>query len=361
MVRILKLFVFGLLALIAAFLGWVYLATYHPADEMPLDIVETAEAPLAPSDRPLKILSWNIQFLAGNYDNHFFYSGGEDVWPPVERTETVADELAAVLRSENPDVILIQEIDLDADRTGRRNQVEMLLKRLNGQYPVQTSTYYWKADFVPHPAIMGRAGMALTILSKYKLTNAVRYALPMITSDDILTRQFNLKRAIQTADLQLEGGQTLTLLNTHLSAFAQGTDTMERQIARVMQVTSDLDNASKPWVMGGDFNLLMDPSLIEYVEAIDQWEYNEAFTALTPLADKYASFPSKDQTQSDTRSAYLTHVSAKNPTRQPDKTIDYIFTANTVSLTSGTVRRKDTLLIADHLPVIVGVQVKAAP
>lgn len=356
MKNILKFSLMTVVLLLSAFSAWVYTSTFHPDDEMPIAIDMSTDARLAPSDRPLKLLSWNIQFLAGNFDNHFFYSGGTDPWPSVARTEAVADELAALIKREDPDIILLQEIDLNADRTGGKNQVRMLQERLADRYPVESTTYYWKADYVPHPAVMGRAGMALAILSKYKLEDGMRYALPAISSDDIVTRQFNLKRAVQTAELPLQDGSSLTIVNTHLSAFAQGTDTMERQIARVMSVLGTLDQANHPWVMGGDFNLLMDTQLIAQVKTDDQWEYNQTKTELAPLAERYRSFPNKADTLGDARSAFYTHISATHPKRLPDKTIDYIFFSDTLSIASSKVHRSDALLISDHLPLVVEVQ-----
>lgn len=356
--RALKGFAAVLAVLVMAFAVWVYASTHHPAAEEPAMIAGADDAPLAPAGRALTVMSWNIQFLAGNRDNHFFYTGGTDPWPDLARTVTVADEVAAVIMDADPDIVLLQEVDDGADRTHGRDQLAMLLDRLAGRYPVHTSAFYWKAAFVPHPAIMGRVGMKLTILSKYRLENAVRHALPAISSDDILRRQFNMKRAVLTADLPLEDGGRLHVMNAHLSAFAQGSDTMKRQVAKVMSLIQSQEDTGTPWIVGGDFNLLPSDGVYERMAADTRRDYNPADTELAPMMARFKAIPSLTAANGPDAALWFTHGPPDDPARAPDKTLDYLFYGGPLYLGDHGVLHAGTRLISDHLPVMAAFTVK---
>ncbi|MCC2616313.1 endonuclease/exonuclease/phosphatase family protein [Aestuariibacter halophilus] len=340
----------GLVLLVGiGFTSWVYLSTYHPADVESEAVHNQADTPTLLPGQTVKVLSWNVQFMAGNQNNHFFYDDGPDPWPDKDTVTKVTDNVAAFIQAQDPDIVLLQEMDDEADRTHLQDQTQMLLARLP-QYTAYTETFYWKADYVPHPAIAGRVGMKLLVLSKYALSKATRYALPAITTDDIVTRQFNLKRAMLQVHLPVEGSNELVLINTHLSAFAQGSDTMARQIDTVMARLASLPEGT-PWVMGGDFNLLPnDAALASYTEL--RSHYNDQGTELYPLITQYPSVPSLADIEADP-SPWYTYMSPLDPARTPDRTIDYIFHAPTLEKTHGAVLLGDAKPLSDHLPIVL--------
>jgi len=339
----------SLLSIAAAFTGLVYLSTYHPA-AIEQERVYNAEAtPTLKAGQSLKVLSWNVQFMAGNRNNHFFYDDGPDPWPHAETVAGVIRGVADFIAAQDPDVLLLQEVDDLATRTHMRDQAQALREYLP-QYSAYTESFYWKAAYVPHPAIAGRVGMKLVVLSKYRLSAATRYALSAITTDDLLTRQFNLKRALQQVRMNVEGGEDLVLINTHLSAFAQGSDTMERQIGQVM-ARLDALAGDAPWVMGGDFNLLPnDAALAAATEFRSQ--YNELGTELHPLITRYPSVPSLADITIDPEPWY-TYMSPSDPQRRPNRTIDYIFHAPSLRVSRGEVLRGAATQLSDHLPLLI--------
>ena len=308
-------------ALVATLIsGGVYISTYHPdaiEDEV---IISLATAPKLAPGQQLKVLSWNLQFLAGRPGNNFFYDGGSDPWPSLLTVMANATAVANIIRQEDPDVILLQELDDGAERTHFKDQLQLILSLLPADYAVHTSSFYWQADFVPHSELLGGVGMKMSIISKYRLESAKRYALPAITTDNILARQYNLKRAIQGTYLPIEGGGKLNLLNTHLSAYAQGSDTMLRQVAMVDRILEDYAAGGGPVLIAGDFNLL--PSAAAY------------------------------QDLGANRQDWFTHIANDNHSEAPDKTIDYILFTGKLALREHYVRSLGTTKISDHLPVV---------
>lgn len=192
---------------IAALAILIYATTFHPAETQDEAFVSPATAPVLKPGARVKVLSWNIQYMAGkNYV--FFYDllagDGPDERPSAKDVVLTRGEIVRIIRSENPDIVLIQEIDEGSKRTDYENQLEKLLAELPESYSSYTSTFYHKAAFVPHPRIKGSVGLKLATISKYRISKAVRHQLPIIP-DNLLVRQFNFKRCILEARIPVEG------------------------------------------------------------------------------------------------------------------------------------------------------------
>ncbi len=341
------------LSLVIAFLLWVYTSTYHPDTTMPVAVKCNGNPPEIKPGTSVKVLSWNVQYMAGkNYV--FFYDildgSGPDERPSRKDIEATYREVVRVIRDENPDVILIQELDDGAARTDDEDQVERLASMLPSGYDCHTSAFYWKASFVPHPRIMGSAGMRLGIFSKYKINSAIRHQLPLIP-DNVLVQQFNFKRAILEARIARQGGGEIAMLDTHLDAVSQGSNTMEMQIREVLRILDSLTDKKIPWIIGGDFNLL--PVRKEYDRLPPaQKAYFNPESEIKPLIGKYRSIPGVSDIQGPHMEEWFTHFPNDPSVKKPDRTIDYYFLSPDVKLVEKKVRQKDATHISDHMPVI---------
>jgi endonuclease/exonuclease/phosphatase family metal-dependent hydrolase len=298
-------------------------------------------------------MSWNVQYMAGKgyvfwYD--LFDESGPDERPSPEAITATVVEVARVIADESPDVILLQEVDDGASRTDGEDQLERLLGMLPDDYACSASAFYWKALFVPHPRIMGSAGMKLSTISRYRIDEATRHQLPIMPSDP-LTQQFNFRRAILEVRLPVEGNAALVVLNTHLDAFAQGTDTMQQQVALATGLLDDLSAAGNPWLIGGDFNLLPPGPQYDTLPS-DQRVYYEADSELAVLTDAYPSVPSVEEANGDDASAWFTHYPNDPAVTGPDRTIDLLFFNPILELGDHFVRNADTQQTSDHLPVV---------
>ena len=349
MKKIIKALLTITLSIALLFCGWVYFSTFHPAPIQDEPVHQLNATPALQSGQTVKILSWNVQFMAGNTNNHFFYDDGPDGWPDKATVDNVTSNVARFIAQQDPDVVLLQEVDDLASRTHLQDQTKMLLAALP-QYTVFTESFYWKADYLPHPDIAGRVGMKLVILSKFKIDSATRIALPAITTDDIIRRQFNLKRAIQKVYLPVEGGEPLILMNTHLSAFAKGSDTMERQIEKVMEQLASIPPRA-PWIIGGDFNLLPNNDAIQAFTELRS-QYNDQGSELIPLISTYPSVPALNDINIDPEPWY-TYMSPSDPQRRPNRTIDYLFHSHNLQKQNAAVLRGDALALSDHLPIVI--------
>jgi len=339
--------------LLVALAGLVWAITFHPAPTQSEPVTCPSSAPVLQPGQKLTVLSYNVQFMAGK--NYVFFFDMPDWDGPDERPSTqditlTLNEVARVIQAEAPDVILLQEMDDGARRTDYEDQLARLLALLPPEYACHTSAVYWKAAFAPHPRIMGAVGMKLSIISKYRITQATRHQLALIPTDPLM-QQFNVKRAILEARLPVEGEKDLVVLDTHLDAFAQGSDTMQKQVAYTHNLLSGLSQAGHPWLIGGDFNLL--PPGPQYTRLPEhQRVYYQPDSELAVLSDEYLSVPSVQDANGPDFAKWLTHYPNDPRVSGPDRTIDYIFYSDTLALVQGHIRQNDTQQISDHMPVI---------
>jgi endonuclease/exonuclease/phosphatase family metal-dependent hydrolase len=319
---------------------------FHPA---PLERVAIrGHAPPLPRGQKLRVLSWNIQYAASR-NQRFFYDGGRAVHAHRADVEHTLDQIARVIRQASPDLVLLQEVDRDSDRTGRVDQHRALLDRV--PYPMHSSTPYHKAAWVPHPPHqhMGRVDVHLSVFSRFQLASATRYQLAML-DEPWWRRAFNLKRALFELEMPVEGGGALTVLHTHLSAFSHGDGTLEAQVAALIDRASAATARRSPWLLAGDMNALppgVDTRDLPPDQAI---EYPEATSPLAPLFDRFSSVIPLERylTRDPTTRTFLPFGA-----EAPDRTLDYAFTDG---LTVSDVAVIDERRISDHLPLVFTVQ-----
>lgn len=343
-------------ALVAMGIGglalWVRLTTLQTKPHQPASLTVPPTAPPYPAHKPLKILTWNVQYMAGK--NHFFfYEGGPDIAPTPADVRGTLDEVARVLLDEDADVVFLQEVDCGATRTHHTDQITALQERLHGRYPCLASTPYWQARYVPHPKVrLGQVHMRLVTLSKYRLKSATRHQLPHHPHPPVL-RHFYPKRAILETPLVLSDGREVSLLNTHFEAFSIGTDTLARQVAFTQTWLAEREQAGRPWLLGGDFNALP-PGQWGRLAPAEQAFFN-ADTELQPLYERYATAVRHGRalTHEDWRPWFT-----MNPNHpdfpEPNVTLDHLF-ASGLSFGNTAVRQHDTRHISDHLPLIATV------
>jgi len=194
--------------------------------------------------------------------------------------------------------------------------------------------------------------MKLSIISKFKIEKATRRSLPGTEGANLVEAQFTLRRAVLEAWLPVAGGgPSLVLLDTHLAAFAQGSDTMQRQVRHLHDRMAELDAQGHPWLLGGDLNLL--PPGEAYRELPPGFQvYYQPDTELAQLYDRWPAVPARSQVTGPDRATWFTHFPNDPRAKEPDRTIDYLFHSRRLVPVDAHVRREDTLKISDHLPLV---------
>ncbi len=350
---LLRLTLYGLL-LAAVLLALVLQLSWRPAErEVAVTHCspELAAKPLVPG-QALKVMTWNIQYLAGKR-YVFWYDmadgSGPDERPTPEDLAYNLDEVARVIRDEQPDIVLLQEVNDNAKNSDYHDQLALLQERVADLYPCSSQAFYWRAEFVPNPHIWGSVGTKLATLSRFRIDHAERVQLP-IPDANIISRQFRPKNALLISYLPLRDGGQLAVVNTHLTATRTHSDTAHKQIAATGALLDKLQGSGTPWLIGGDFNLLP-LGQYERLPAPLRTGYSPD-SELHELWDKYPMIPTNAEASGIDRNKWLTYFPNDPRVNGPDRTVDYLFYSPSLKRVSARVRRDDALLISDHLPVI---------
>lgn len=361
MTRLLRKTLVGLLILAGLLTALTYSLTWRPADKQTLPV--SCVAPRAPTLLPgqaLEVMTWNVQYLAGK--NYVFWydtpdGSGPDERPTPENMASSLDEVARVIRDEQPDVLLLQELDEGAKPSHYQDQLALLQERLVDLYPCSVEAFDWKADFVPDRHIFGSVGRKLVTLSRYQIEHAERLQLPVAPAN-LISRQFQPKPALLLSYLPLSDGGQLAVLNTRLDNAAPGHSAVREQVEATIKLLDKFESRGTPWLIGGDFNLLPLGQFLR-LDADRRGQYSPD-SELHLLWDKYPMVPSNSQSSGIDRDQWLTHFPNDPGLDGPDRTVDYLFYSPRLKKVEARVRQDDTLRISNHLPVIARFLLPAA-
>ncbi len=334
------------------FLAWAWQTVHWHAPEEPAIVACDQTARKWNSNQPLKVLSYNVQFMASkNY--FFFYDGGPDRKPENAHVSWTIKQVAEVILKTRPDIVLLQEINGKNDsRTHYRNQLQELQAELASEaFPCAAETDYWRAGFVLHPKIFGSVDMKLGILSRYTLDKVKRYQLPRAEGNPFYQR-FYFQRAIMEARINDNDNRAIAILNTHFDAWTGGSDLSKRQVEATLNLLNRLEAQNTPWILGGDFNILPPDNGIQYsrLSIAERTRYNPN-SELAAVFQRFHSVPDIKSLVNENPEKWYTYFPNDPSVVSPDRTIDYIFYSSQWQRHSGQVVQKNTLDISDHLPL----------
>lgn len=299
----------------------------------------------------LKVMTWNIKFGGGRID-FFFDCHGDRV---IMKKSEVIDNMALLsekIREVNPDILFVQEADVNAKRSAFVDQVQYLLDNTDFNYAAYASQ--WKATYIPSNGI-GKMDSGNAILSKWKFIDANRIPLPLLKSQNFVVRYFYLKRNILEVNLENKG-ESIMLLTTHLSAYAKD-DTKKRQLAILKNYVDSLHHEGQKFILGGDFNSLPPYSkkTCGFEDSVctdkdfEADDYSSETEWMMPFYNSYeAAIPLSEFKNNN--SNYFSHTTDKNG--YWNRKIDYLFTNGEYIPNSGNTLQQ-WMQVSDHAPIIV--------
>ncbi len=164
------------------------------------------------------------------------------------------DAIAADIRAENPDVVCVQEIDQNVERSGSRDVLRELAAAVGMNY-----------EFYPTIELQGGT-YGLGILSVYPLESCAMVPLE--------TRRADEDRVLASATINVDG-KPIKIYNTHLSF--EDTDQRRKQWDFLNET---LAGESLPFVLTGDFN----------VSDISEFSILTGVTAINNAQTQYETF-----------------------------------------------------------------------
>ncbi len=246
--KVLLCIVLVIVVLLGGALAWLSIEEYKPEPVMEMEINAVPDSPKLELGKELDVISWNIGYAGLGKDSDFFMDGGENVKSADE--ETSAKYLAGIkdfLSAQQPDLIMLQEVDTDSHRTYGVNEAEAL------QQGNWVHALNYSCPFVPYPVPpIGRVHSGLFSTTGYEIEDAERIALPCPFSWPVSTA--NLKRCLLVSYMPIEGSdKQLVLVNLHLEAYDDG----EGKIAQTKMLREFIEQEYSKGnyvIAGGDFN-----------------------------------------------------------------------------------------------------------
>lgn len=320
------------------------------------------QSPAAQVDK-LKVMTWNIRFGAGRIP-WFGDSCGDRVILSKDEVKLNLRAIADFINTTRPDILFINEIDIESKRTAYIDQVQWLLDNTYFNYGAFASN--WKSQFIPSDGL-GRMNMGNAVLSRWNISEAARIKLPLRGDQDALTEYFYLRRNILKTKISLPGIDNFYAITTHLSAFSTD-DTKQEQVSILIETLQNIDTQGSIFIVGGDLNLLP-PNATKTDYCIEDMCSDESFhqpgddpqhkegsyfapeiTWLQPLYNLYQPAVTLQEYISD-EARYFTHTPKTD--RFWDRKIDYLFTNDQWIMNSDSTYQDttSTFYLSDHAPV----------
>jgi len=199
----------------------------------------------------IKIMTWNIRFAAADLP-WFGDSCGDRVILSAKEVYHNLARIAEIINEIRPDILIVNEIDVESKRTAYINQIKYLLNHTYFNYAAYASA--WKSQFIPSDGL-GRMNTGVAVFSQWRLKDVKRIKLPLRGDQDDLTTYFYLRKNILKTRIEFPGLDNLFILATHLSAFSTD-DTKLKQVIRFMEIIDETNSSGGYIIAGGDFNLL---------------------------------------------------------------------------------------------------------
>ncbi|WP_432735082.1 endonuclease/exonuclease/phosphatase family protein [Maridesulfovibrio sp. FT414] len=200
---------------------------------------------MSESGGSFKVMSYNMGFASGPIQ----HTMADD--HPESFFETNLDNIVALITEQKADIVLLQEVDIDAKRSWYTNQLDYMMKRLGWGYAAPVVD--WKLYFpLRKERKITKATVVISrfpiLFNEYCLTSAK----PNFESMPLNIFYYPLlwKSCMQKVSIDVNG-KPLDVYNVHLCVW--------NRAARVAQAAflADWINSSsgeRPFVIGGDFN-----------------------------------------------------------------------------------------------------------
>ncbi len=232
-------------------------------------VSKPGSAPSGETHTTLSVMTWNIGFAGG--------ARGEPT--DLHSQEEVQNNLKLIERTiarEDPDILLLQEVDRPSKRTAMIDEYQELMEHLSFGYGCFVTT--WDCHYVPFPMAvsmekqLGRIHSGQAVLSKFPIRDCKglvlpqpqhnswvenhfawwkRYMPPVYRALRWTYNRFYLHRTIQVARIDIGLDSPLPVLNCHLEAFDQQNREQQATIVR-----DTIQAINGPLILGGDFNTL---------------------------------------------------------------------------------------------------------
>ncbi len=302
-----------------------------------ISVLPGATPPGEMAPEQLKVLTWNIHYGVGPEDDQ------HDRRQPDEVLDTLG-RIASAIQQMNPDIVLLQEVDFEADRSGGVDQLEWLQRAT--KMPYSASIVTWNPRYVPFPYQdpknwIGQVTSGQAVLSRFPLQHNRRFVLPQPVKNPFWYNWFYLHRSVQQLDVQISARRWIKVYNLHLEAF-DGTNRAKQSRIVVQQVRNSM-KPGQEMILGGDLNALP-PEASAHHGFSDEPDLDYRF-------DDTIAYLRRELNLQEA-GAGVDHSQLTFPAKRPNRRLDYLYASNSwIVVGGGAVSQSDPP--SDHLPVVM--------
>ena len=211
---------------------------------------EITEPPPVGEPAELKVVAWNIKYGAARLPFWFDCWGDRVQMSEAEVEENMAG-LYGMLNELDPDVLMVEEIEVNSRRSAYYNMVQGILDNTDLNYGAYHES--WDSRYIASEGL-GRMNLGMAMFSKYPIDKAENIKQEERTDLDALTHPFYIKRVIGRSELALGEDRRVAAYVVHTEAYDVD-GTKQKQIAQIFEEV--LESAKElPVLVGGDFNEL---------------------------------------------------------------------------------------------------------
>jgi endonuclease/exonuclease/phosphatase family metal-dependent hydrolase len=247
----------------------------------------------------VRVMTWNIKTGVGNDPND-----------PRGRVPSDLGRIAGVIRDVDPDVVALQEVDRNRDRTGYLDQPAILAEALG-----------MHVRYAPN--LIDEAG-------EYGVATLSRFPILRSQHDRFISADGWEPRGVLEIVVDIGGGADVSVLNTHFQiGFGhQVEDAGQQRLESAELLATRVRGLECPAILMGDFNTEPGSAELEPLSVMrDVWGMGRS-------GGDGATFPA-------------------SPARTPVTRIDAIYTSAGIRVVSrDVVRTQVTDLASDHYPVV---------
>ncbi len=234
----------------AGLVGYATLSDFRP--DPIIRVFEKKDAAAIENKTTLTLMTWNLGYGGLGRDMDFFYDGGKQVRPEKSVVQKNMTAIESFISSQTDvDFFLLQEVDQNSKRSYGRDEYG----RIAGLFPGFFSGFGKNYDvfFVPVPFTnpLGRVLSGLQSLSRFEPVSMDRYSFP--GNYDWPMGLFMLDRCFLVARYKLETGKDLLVINTHNSAYDDGT-LRKQQLFYLKEFLILEYEKGNHVIVGGDWN-----------------------------------------------------------------------------------------------------------
>lgn len=256
---------------IAGYIIYMQANYYRIEDHAKLEVRNNPKQTLRTGEAYTAV-TYNIGFGAYGPDYSFFMDTGE----MADGTETAGEYGKAVskesvekntagaareLEKLGADFLLLQEVDVEADRSYHVNQAEELKDKFADYGNVFANNFHSAYLFYPFSDPHGAVEAGLLNFTRYQIAEAERRSYPVDNS--FVTKFTDLDRCFAVMRLPVENGRELVLINSHMSAYDEGGKIRLQQLELLNSVMEEEYQAGNYVIVGGDFNHALGEAVAE--------------------------------------------------------------------------------------------------